>query len=172
MPFVQLLVRHHRGRWAIKSGDLQRLFKSRNAAMKAAVDLAKEEAAIRQADAQWLAAAKSHDLEKTVSSWTDDAVIVAPDQPVIRGRKAIHDYVAGAFATPGFSIDWKTDVIVVSRSGDMAYSTGSDTFTFAGAGKKLVTQHSRGVVVWRKQPDGSWKAAVDIWNTEGSAPKH
>ncbi len=133
-----------------------------------AVDIAKEEAAIRAADAQWLAAAKAHDLEKTVNAWADDATIFASDQPVpIRGRQAIHDYVAQAFATPGFAIEWTTDQVVVSKSGDMAYSTGSDVFTFPGPNKKLVKQKTGGVVVWRKQPDGAWKAVIDISTMQG-----
>ena len=27
-----------------------------------------------------------------------------------------------------------------------------------------VTNHGKGVTVWRKESDGSWKNVVDIWN--------
>lgn len=127
------------------------------------VDLAQEEAAIRAADAAWLAAAKAHDLEKTVNAWTEDAVIYPANAPEIHGRAAIREYVRGAFRSPDFAITWKTEAIHLAAAGDLAYQLGTDQITYR-AGSKLVTENNRAVVVWRKQSDGSWKAAVDIWN--------
>jgi len=139
----------------------------------ATVDLGKEEAAIRATDAQWLAAAKAHDVEKSVSFWSDDATILQPDTPPIVGKSEVRKYVAEAFATPDFSITFTTDKVVVARSGDMAYETGTGVISFRDPKGKLVTLHNRGVVVWRRQADGSWKAAVDIWNAapQNAAPR-
>ena len=137
----------------------------------AAVDLAKEEAAIRATDAQWLAAAKARDVEKTISFWSDDATILQPETPPIVGKAAIRKYVAEAFASPDFSITFAPNTIVVDPAGNMAYETGTDTMTFRPPHGKLVTMSNRGVVVWRKQPDGAWKAAIDIWNAAPPASR-
>ena len=126
-----------------------------------AVDLAKAATDIRATDAQWLAAAKARDAAKSTSFWSDDAVLLFPDTPPVVGKKALVDYVAGSFKDPDFSIAFATDTIVVARSGDMAYEIGNDTITY-NDGKKRVTAVNNGVIVWRKQPDGQWKAAVDI----------
>jgi len=126
------------------------------------VDLAAEEAAIRAADAQWLAAATTHDLEKILPFWSDDATILAPGSPAVVGKAAIRQYVAGAFATPGFSITWKTDRIEVAGSGDMAYSTGSDKISVNTPDGKTVTEENRSIAVWKKQADGSWKCVYDV----------
>ncbi len=131
-----------------------------------AVNVAEIEATIRSTDAQWLAAAKAHDTDKAASYWADDATILPPNAQPITGKQAIRGYVAGAFASPDFSISWNTDKVIVSSSGDMAYSTGSDQFTFRTPDNKLVTEHTNGIVVWKKQADGSWKAAIDIWNAD------
>ena len=64
-------------------------------------DLAAEEAAIRQADAAWLAAASAHDLERTASFWADDATILAPETPPVVGKDAIRKYVSAAFLDAG-----------------------------------------------------------------------
>lgn len=128
------------------------------------VDLAKEEAAIRATDAEWLAAAKARDVEKTIAFWSDDAVILQPETPAIVGKAAIRKYVAEAFASPDFSITFSPERVVVAASGDMTYETGNDVMTFRGPDGKVVTANTRGVVVWRKQADGAWRAAVDIWN--------
>lgn len=134
-----------------------------------AVNLAAEEAAIRATDAQWLAAGKARDAEKAASYWSDDATIFPPEAAPIIGKQAIRAYVAGAFASPEFSINWTTDKVVVSSSGDMAYATGTDQFTFRAPDNKVVSQKTHGVVVWKKQPDGAWKAVIDIWNAASPA---
>jgi uncharacterized protein (TIGR02246 family) len=125
------------------------------------VNIADEEAAIRKTDADWLAAAQSRDLKRVLPFWSDDATILAPDGPPIKGKDAIRKYVSDAFATPGFSITWKTQKIEVSQSGDMAYSTGTDEISVNGTDGKSITQINRSVAVWMKQADGSWKCVVD-----------
>jgi uncharacterized protein (TIGR02246 family) len=128
------------------------------------VDAATEEAAIRRTDTEWLAASTARDLERVLPFWTDDATILSPGAPAIVGKEAIRRYVSRAFATPGFSISWKTEKVEVSQSGDMAYSTGTDRISYATADGKSVAADNRGVAIWKKQPDGSWKCILDVMN--------
>ena len=88
-----------------------------------APDPARDEAAIRAADARWLAAAQAHDLEGSLSYWSGDAILMVSGAPAMAGKEAIRRYVAGAFAIPGFSISWATDRVWVAKSGDIAYAT-------------------------------------------------
>jgi ketosteroid isomerase-like protein len=81
------------------------------------------------------------------------------------GKEAVRRYVAGAFATPGFSISWVTNHVWVAKSGDLAYSVGTDTIRLTSPEGKPVEEHNKAVAVWRKGPDGSWRCAVDIWNS-------
>jgi ketosteroid isomerase-like protein len=128
------------------------------------LDLAAETARLRETDAAWLAAIQTKDIERTVSYWSDDARIYPPGQPPVIGKAAIRKYVGDSFATPGFSITWKTEQLVLSASGDMAYQVGADRITFTTPEGKPVVLDTRSTAVWRKQPDGSWKCVVDIWN--------
>jgi len=128
------------------------------------VDVAAETAKLRETDAAWLASATSRDLERAVSFWADDARIYPPGQPSVIGKAAIRKYVAGAFADPHFSITWKTEELVMSAGGDMAYQVGADHFTFTLPNGKVGAMDGRSTAVWRKQADGSWKCVVDIWN--------
>ncbi len=132
-------------------------------------DLAVEEAAIRATDANWLAAAKAHDLERVLPFWADDATIFPPGAAAVVSKAAIRQYVSRAFATPGFSITWKTEKVEVSRAGDLAYSTGTDRISLTTADGKTVTEENRGVVIWKKQPDGSWKCILDVMSPAASA---
>ena len=53
------------------------------------VDLAAEEAAIRQAGRNWLAAEVAKDVPKIVSFYAEDAIEMASNTPMIEGRDAI-----------------------------------------------------------------------------------
>ena len=134
------------------------------------VNLAAEEAEIRATDTRWQEAVKARDAERAASFWADDATIYQPDGPAITGKDAIHAYVARAFSSPDFSISWTTDKVVVSQAADMAYETGTDQITYRGANNKVVAEKNHGVVVWKKQASGSWKAQIDIWNAAPSTP--
>jgi ketosteroid isomerase-like protein len=125
--------------------------------------------AIKQADKEWLAAVGAKDVDRTVSFWTDDAVVQPPGQPAVVGAAAIRKYVAEGFRQAGFSLTWHSSEPVVSSGGDMAYTLSSNQFTFQDPEGKLVTIRGKGVVVWRRQADGRWKCAVDSWNPEPEA---
>jgi len=85
------------------------------------------------------------------------------------GKEAIRRYVTEGFALPGFSIQWQTTDFVVSASGDMAYGVGANKVTINGPQGDLLTEHGRGLTVWRKTPGGGWKCVIDMWNAEPSA---
>ncbi len=130
-------------------------------------DPARDEAAIRAADARWLAAAQAHDLEGSLSYWSDDAILMPSGAPAMAGKEAIRRYVTGAFAIPDFSISWATDRVWVAKSGDIAYATGTDLIRMTAPDGKPLVEHDNAVTVWRKEPDGSWKCVVDIANSAG-----
>jgi uncharacterized protein (TIGR02246 family) len=131
------------------------------------VDLAAEAAAIRATDQAWLDAAEARDVTRIVSYWSEDAVLMPPGRPPLVGRDAIREFVQEALATPGFSIRWQPGEPQVAASGDMAFSTGTNEVRYTDADGNEVVERNKGVVIWRKQADGSWKCAVDIWNAAG-----
>jgi ketosteroid isomerase-like protein len=54
---------------------------------------------------------------------------------------------------------------VSSTSADLGYTIGKWQVR-SRAHPDSVFSHGNYVTIWRKQPDGSWKAAVDIGNPE------
>ncbi len=70
------------------------------------------------------------------------------------------------------SITWKTEKVEVSQSGDLAYSTGTDRISLNGPDGKSLTEEGRGVTIWKKQTDGSWRCVLDVMSpAEASSAK-
>jgi len=136
------------------------------------VDVEVEKAAIRKTAVDYVAATNKGGAEgaKGYASFsTADARWLPPEVPAIHGREAIEQYVAAFTEMKGFRIAFDPSHVVVSRSGDMAYSVG--TYKVTGQDREGGTQVLEGKVVdvWHKQTDGSWKVAVGIWNTNEPA---
>src|SRR5437660_12029729 len=121
-------------------------------------------------DAEWAdLASAGKDVEKIVSYWTDDAVLIFPGQPVLEGKTAIRAYVAESLNTPGFKIRWVSEKPVFSPDGKLAYMRGKDELTVPGPNGAPVTAHLRGISIWRLDADRQWRCVVDISNEEPQA---
>ena len=51
----------------------------------------------------------------------------------------------------------------------MGYTLNAADLSYTGPDGKPLTEHLRDFHLWRKQPDGSWKLSIDIWNAEPPA---
>jgi uncharacterized protein (TIGR02246 family) len=141
---------------------------------KAAADsvamAAADPAAVRQAiDAANIRAAEAlnkGDVESWLTLYKSDAVVLPPNEPAWRGVDGMR---AGAQAmlnavTISGAVLTADDVKV---SGDLAVETGSYTMTMTPKkGGKALNDKGKYVVVWERQPDGSWKAIRDMFNSD------
>ena len=130
-------------------------------------DSASEQADLLHRDPEWAdLAAAGKDVDKIVSYWSDDALLIFPGQPVLEGKAAIRDYVETSLKTPGFKIQWVSEKPVFSPDGKLAYMRGTDELTVPGPNGTPITLHLRGISVWRIDSDGQWRCVVDISNEE------
>jgi len=111
---------------------------------------------------EWSEVAAKGDVEKTLSYWADDAFVMSAGHAPLNGKSAIRKMVEDSYEIPGFRISWDPQRVEVSESGDMAYIIENSAVSFTDSTGKQVTLKNKAVSIWRKQPDGSWKNAVDI----------
>src|SRR5690349_7104558 len=71
------------------------------------VDQAAEAERLMQTSREWSQVAQSGDIDRTLSYWTDDAVVIAPGEPERRGKAAIRAYLEASQQVPGFAIRWE-----------------------------------------------------------------
>ncbi|HZX40274.1 MAG TPA: SgcJ/EcaC family oxidoreductase, partial [Myxococcaceae bacterium] len=102
------------------------------------VDLERERAAILATDGPWQQAIAARDVDRVVSFWADDAVVMPAGQPSLAGKSAIRGFVTETFKIPGFGLRWETSSVQVASSGDLAYALAKTTTTFTGPDGKPV----------------------------------
>ena len=131
------------------------------------MDLERERKRLLQRDAEWAAlASEGREVDRMLSFWTDDARVYPPGLPVVSGTVALRSYVEGALAIPGFHTTWTSSEANLSPDGRLAFVLSTNSVTMPGPDGRLRTTSGRAVTVWRREPDGEWRCAVDIWNDE------
>lgn len=137
------------------------------------VDTAAEQAAIQQTERDWVQAPNKPGEEGAngyVSFVTEDAVWLPPNGPRVDGRDAVRALILAYTKAEGFSITWKASRVEVSAAGDLAYSMGTYEYSLKDAEGNPVSDKGKWVDIWKKQADGTWKAAVAIWNSDQPPP--
>lgn len=126
---------------------------------------------LMQISREWSKSALTDSVEKTLNYWADDAIVMSPGQPALKGKKAIREMVEGSFKIPGFKISWEPISVSIAKSGDMAYMIEKNQITMNDSLGKPFTENNKSVTIWRKDADGSWKNVVDMWNADPSQGK-
>jgi uncharacterized protein (TIGR02246 family) len=125
-------------------------------------------AAVRAEEAQWVKDAATKDVEKFVSHYAESASLLLPNAPVINGKDAIRSGFKPMLADPNFALTFQATRAESSDAGDIVYTQGQYTMTVTDPKDKTKTVTDKGkyVTVFRKQPDGSYKAVADMLNSD------
>jgi uncharacterized protein (TIGR02246 family) len=107
------------------------------------------------------------DWDSFVQLYTEVALIMAPNAPIIKGRDAIKQMFS-AFTI----IEFNSELIEVDGCGEFACGRGKHSWTFEAEGmKEPASDSGKWVATWRKQPDGKWLCEIDIWNSDLPLPQ-
>lgn len=136
--------------------------------MTSPTDFVAEKSLVLKRDAEWAAAASAgKDIERILSYWTDDAIVMPAGFPSVVGKEALRHYVLGSLQIPGFRITWTSSDVTFSPDGNLAYMFSRNAVTMNGPDGAPITHEGRAVTIWRRDSDGEWRCAVDIWNADG-----
>jgi uncharacterized protein (TIGR02246 family) len=132
-------------------------------ARSAPVDTATDERAINAVREREISAFSAGAVDSLLAVLTTDAVMMPPDQPMVTGAEAIrtwHQNIANQNSVDGRYTDSEVSVV-----GDWAIERYDAVLRFTPkAGGPPVEQQLKGLHVYRRQRDGSWRIAQDIWN--------
>jgi ketosteroid isomerase-like protein len=126
---------------------------------------AADEAAVRQTDENWSKAAQSKKVDDWVAFYSDDAIILPPNDKKATGKDDVRKDIGELMSLPGLVLSWEPSKVEVARSGDLAYTQGSYRMAFTDPKGKPATDQGKTLEVWRKQADGTWKCVADMWSS-------
>lgn len=112
-------------------------------------------------------AALARDFATWASLFLDDAVVNPPNEPAVKGRAAIRAWLEKFPPITEFKLNNEK----VEGREDLAYVLGTYTMTITPAGAPgPVKDAGKFVTVVRRQPDGRWLCAVDMFSSDLPPP--
>lgn len=109
------------------------------------------------------AAVARGDAATIASVYADDAVIMPPGFEAAHGRPAVEQFWRAAFQYGLKAVTLHSQEVVAD--GDLAYVLGAGTSRMETPEGQATVTTSKYILVWRRQTDGAWRIAVDIWNS-------
>ena len=104
----------------------------------------------------------ARDFDALVQLYTDDVVFMPPNHPVVEGQDGLRKWFDSFPKASAFSLSIRD----IGGYGDVAYVWGHATMTLHSEGGAGVEEAMKYVEVRKKQADGSWLLAVDLFNSD------
>jgi ketosteroid isomerase-like protein len=124
-----------------------------------------DRAAITRATAELLAAVNASDADRCSAVWAADGVLMPPHHPSVQGHQAIVQYFRNLFSRSKFRFTFTSSHIHLA--GDTALERVTYTvIIWPQAEGPLIEDVGKGLHVYGRQPNGSWKLTHDIWNSD------
>jgi uncharacterized protein (TIGR02246 family) len=121
--------------------------------------------AIRQ---EFLEAYKAGDAARLGACFSDDAVQLPPNEPVVRGRHAIVSRYSAQFDQFVCELTAATEEIEIS--GPLAFAWGAYRIVLSPrSGSASIHDDGKYLAVFKRQKDGAWKFARDTFSSDNPA---
>ena len=122
-----------------------------------------------QMNRDFAAALNAKDAAMAAACYTEDAVLIPPGEPMVRGRADIEAYWKGALEMGGVR-DVSVETIDAKSSGALGYEIGSYVLTANGPDGEPVTDRGRFIELLERGADGKWYSTAGIWNPAPAEP--
>lgn len=127
---------------------------------------AQDRAAIDSVRNHYAATWRTGNAEQLATLYAPDALVLYPNQPAVAGRAAIATYFKTFFDEFGQDLFELTSE-EIQVAGGWAFDRGSVRWRgIPRAGGDPVEDNGKYLVILQRQPDGSWKVARDMDNSD------
>jgi ketosteroid isomerase-like protein len=125
------------------------------AALQTATDHAVE---LANAGAEWITYVEHY--------YAPDATFLPPNGPPVQGTQDIAAF--HAMLPPMSEVEFRQ--VEVGGAGDVAYVHGTYSMTLSPEGGEPFQDSGKYIEIWKRQGDGTWKVALDIFNSDLPLP--
>jgi len=124
------------------------------------------ERALREVDRKWSEAAATKDVDKVVSFYAENAIVLPPNAVIAQTKDSVRAIWKELLDTPGLRISWMAQKVEVAKSGELGYVSGTYELQMNDPSGKPVNDRGKYLEVMKRQSDGSWKCVADTWNSD------
>ena len=105
------------------------------------------------------------DIDALLELWTEDTLLMNPNEPIIQGRAGVVKYYK-AFETVTMK-EHKHELLEVDGYGDIAYARGAYKVVYVMEGiDEPVEDKGKTLLILRKQSNSSWLIALFSWSSD------
>ena len=124
-----------------------------------------DRAAITRTTAELLSAVNACDADGCSAVWAANGILMPPHHPSVEGHQAIVQYFRSLFARSRLRFTFASSDIQLA--GDTAFERVTYTaIIWPRDDDPPIEDVGKGVHVYQRQADGSWKLTHDIWNSD------
>lgn len=107
------------------------------------------------------------DVDALLALFTEDARVLPPDAPPLVGHDEIRAWTEPFLEQFDAAAEYTGSTVEVFGDLAVEHYTAEMSLT-PRAGGDLVTETVKGVHVYRRQPDGTWRIQYDVWNSDAA----
>ena len=126
------------------------------------------EGEIRNVTKKFAEAYNRGDISAAVEFYTTDAKFLHPNADIIKGKEAIKEFFQAGRALGLLRIHFTSEEI--GYDGSLAYERGVINMDIEPEGGQAMIDRGKYLVIMKRLVDGTWKVAVDIWNSDLPQP--
>lgn len=119
--------------------------------------------AIRAANRKFGEGIRKGDPAAVGALYTEDAILMPPNNEMIRGRHGTEGFW-GAAIKMGVR-DAVLKPVELNQVGNEVHEIGNYALKIQPEGQKPFEDKGKYVVIWKQEPEGTWKLHRGIWNS-------
>ena len=143
--------------------------KAEEVAEEPVIDVEADKEAIKEWFDTYTSTDTAEDLDAWVDHFAEDIIAMPPNEATMKGKEALRQWGQPFFDQ--FNQEELGTIKEIEESGNWAFARVPYTLklTPKGGGETLLA-NGKGIYIFKRQADGTWKASNAIWNSNDPLP--
>lgn len=124
---------------------------------------------LSQMNRDFVKALNAKDAVAAANCYTEDAMLLPPNEAPVKGRANIQKYWEGAIAAGAYDAEVATTT--TGSDGDLGYEIGRLQMKIKMPDGQIITERGKYTELLRRGADGKWLSTMGMWNTDTLALK-
>ena len=105
-----------------------------------------------------------HDAEAAANQYAEDAMLLPPGEPMVKGRADIKKYWQGGIDAGIVEASVKT--LDAASDGDLGYEIGTFELKLKDSTGNIIVDKGRYTEILRRDSSGKWISVYGMWNSD------